>query len=74
MAVKNKETKILKEPVKNKAGSQCPHPAYKVIDGELRCAVCGELSTRAKVVNGQIVRIPPEVTCPECGHKFTAKK
>ena len=52
----------------------CSHVSYAVIDGELRCSQCNELSHKAKLVNGQIVRIQPEVTCPECGHKFTVAK
>lgn len=54
----------------DRAAGKCAHSAYVVRDGALVCQACGEPSPRAKLVNGQIVRLPPTVKCPECGHEF----
>ncbi len=46
----------------------CIHPGYLVKEGELRCVKCNELSPRAKLVNGQLVRIGEKpISCPKCG-------
>ena len=47
----------------------CKHPGYLIKDGELRCAVCGDPSPRARLVDNQIVPIEPVIECPHChGH------
>jgi len=51
----------------------CKHPEYCVKDGKLVCSVCGEPSPKAMIVDGEIVPIEPEITCPHCGGKLTAK-
>ena len=45
------------------------HPEYEVKDGQLVCARCGEPSPRARLVDGEIVRVGEKaIVCPKCGH------
>lgn len=49
----------------------CTHPGYTVKDGALVCASCGAPSPKAKLVNGEIVKIETVITCPHCKGKLT---
>jgi hypothetical protein len=61
-------TKMQSKPESKPA--KCDHQGYAIKDGELRCVQCGQLSPKARLVNGNLVPIKPRVTCPECGHEF----
>jgi uncharacterized Zn finger protein (UPF0148 family) len=41
---------------------RCKHPGYQVKDGQLVCSQCGEPSPNARLVGGQVTRIPRPVT------------
>ncbi len=51
--------------------NKCTHPGYIVKDGKLVCASCGEPSPKAKIIDGELIKVEKEITCPHCGGKLT---